>query len=115
VKLMPGSTLVLALGASLGFVAKHGWGSAPTVRAVREAIARPWVLDLMARLQVHGAWLAADALHDERPIHVPLADVPFDRTTYRPSTEAHTPSSPARAASAPLPRSANNVTRSSRG
>ena len=115
VKLMPGSTLVLALGASLGFVAKHGWGSAPTVRAVREAIARPWVLDLMARLQVHGAWLAADALHDERPIHVPLADVPFDRTTYRPSTEAHPPSSPARAASAPLPRSANNVTRSSRG
>jgi acyl transferase domain-containing protein/acyl carrier protein len=117
----PGSTLILALGAPLAFIAGRGLGSVPAVHAGRSEIARPWALDLLARLQAQGAFLAVDALHDERPVHVPLADSPFDRTTYKPFNDAPPVAapplaSPTRAAAAPLPRSTPNViTHSSRG
>ncbi len=77
------ATVVLALGMPAAALAPLGWSTARVVDASRGPVGKPWALDLFARLLAHGAALRLDDLHDERPLHVPLADYPFERTTYR--------------------------------
>ncbi len=99
------ATVVLALGMPAAALAPLGWSTARVVDASHGPVGKPWALDLFARLLAHGAALRLDALHDERPLHVPLADYPFERTTYCAYVEGRDTTPPLACASTPAPRS----------